>query len=101
MTRANGSFDFFSKEFVVGMAFSVDRTYLAGQLASGEGVTLVCYRQYLVCMSELYVTHIGGQYRRWRRILKFGNVEGRIEKVCGIELVESWASLSRRLSWLL
>ena len=40
MTRANGNFDFFSKECVVGIAFSVDLTYLGGQLAVGEGVTL-------------------------------------------------------------
>lgn len=40
MTRANGSFDFFRSELVVGTAFNVDRTYLGGQLASGEGVTL-------------------------------------------------------------
>jgi hypothetical protein len=40
MTRANGSFDFFNNECVVGIAFSVERTYLGGQLLSGEGVTL-------------------------------------------------------------
>ena len=43
MTRANGSFDFLSKEWVVGMALRVDRTYFGGQFASGEGVTLVCF----------------------------------------------------------
>lgn len=42
MTRANGSFDFFKSECVVGTALSVDRTYLGGQLASGDGVTLDC-----------------------------------------------------------
>ena len=46
MTSANGSFDFFNRECVVGTAFKVDRTYLGGQLASGEGVTLVCANQY-------------------------------------------------------
>lgn len=40
MTRANGSFDFFNSEWVVGIAFSVDRTYLGGQFESGEEVTL-------------------------------------------------------------
>lgn len=41
MTSAKGSLLFFSSECVVGTAFSVDRTYLGRQLASGEGVTLV------------------------------------------------------------
>jgi len=40
ITRAKGSLDFFKSEFVVGTALSVERTYLGGQLASGEGVTL-------------------------------------------------------------
>jgi len=42
MTRAKGSFDFLSRELVAGMAFSVERTYRGGQLASGDGVTLDC-----------------------------------------------------------
>ena len=41
MTRAKGSRDFLSNECVVGTAFNVERTYLGGQLASGDGVTLV------------------------------------------------------------
>lgn len=40
MTRANGNFDFLSKECVVGTAFRVDRMYFGGQLASGDWVTL-------------------------------------------------------------
>lgn len=44
MTRAKGSFDFLSSELVVGIALSVDRTYLGGALASGEGVTLDYYK---------------------------------------------------------
>ena len=40
MTSANGRRDFFSKEWVVGTALSVDRMYFGGQLAFGEGVTL-------------------------------------------------------------
>lgn len=41
MTSAKGNFDFFRREWVVGTALSVDRTNLGGQLAYGEGVTLV------------------------------------------------------------
>ena len=41
MTSANGSRDFLRSEYVVGTAFKVDRTYFGGQLACGEGVTLV------------------------------------------------------------
>lgn len=41
MTSANGSFDFLRRECVVGIALSVERTYLGGQLAVGDGVTLV------------------------------------------------------------
>jgi len=40
MTSANGSFDFFRSEFVVGTALRVERTYFEEQLESGEGVTL-------------------------------------------------------------
>lgn len=40
MMSANGSFDFFKSELVVGTAFRVERTYLAGQFESGDGVTL-------------------------------------------------------------
>lgn len=43
MTRANGSFDFLRREWVVGTAFRVDRTYLGGQFASSEGVQLDYY----------------------------------------------------------
>lgn len=49
MTRAKGSFDFFNSELVVGTALSVERTYLGGQLASGEGVTLDWRFVSLVC----------------------------------------------------
>lgn len=42
ITSANGSLDFFKSEFVVGTAFSVDRTYLEEQFASGDEVTLDC-----------------------------------------------------------
>ena len=41
MTKAKGSRDFLSKEYVVGTALRVDRTYLGGQLASGEAVRAV------------------------------------------------------------
>lgn len=44
MTRAKGSFDFLRREWVVGTAFRVDRTYLGGQFASSEGVQLDCCR---------------------------------------------------------
>lgn len=40
MTRANGNFDFLRRECVVGTALRVERTYVGGQFASGEGVTL-------------------------------------------------------------
>lgn len=40
MTRAKGSFDFLSRECVVGTALRVDRMNLGGQLASSEGVQL-------------------------------------------------------------
>ncbi len=43
MTSANGSFDFLRREFVVGTALRVERTYFGGQFAFGEGVTLACY----------------------------------------------------------
>lgn len=42
MMRAKGSFDFLRRECVVGTALSVDRTYLGGQFACGEGVQLDC-----------------------------------------------------------
>ena len=41
MTSAKGSLDFLRSEFCVGTALIVDRTYRGGQLALGEGVTLV------------------------------------------------------------
>jgi hypothetical protein len=41
--RAKGSFDFLRVEYVCGMQFNVDRTYLGGQLAYGEGVAAVCH----------------------------------------------------------
>ena len=41
MTRANGRRDFLRREWVVGAAFRVERTYFGGQFAVGEGVTLV------------------------------------------------------------
>jgi hypothetical protein len=56
MTRANGSFDFLSNECVVGMAFSVDRTYLGGQFASGDGVTLDCNIEINTSLSDVYHT---------------------------------------------
>ena len=40
ITSANGSFDFFKSECVVGTALRVERTYFGGQLADGERVTL-------------------------------------------------------------
>ena len=40
MTSAKGNFDFLSRLFVIGTAFNVERTYLGGQLASGDGVAL-------------------------------------------------------------
>lgn len=43
MTRANGSLDFFSSEYVVGTALMVDRMYFGGQFACSEGVTLDLY----------------------------------------------------------
>jgi hypothetical protein len=45
MMSAKGSLLFLRREEVVGMALSVDRTYLGGQFAWGEGVT------------ELYLIH--------------------------------------------
>jgi hypothetical protein len=39
MIRAKGSLLFFNNEFVAGMAFSVERTYLGEQLECGDGVT--------------------------------------------------------------
>lgn len=44
MTRAKGSLDFFNKECVVGTALRVDRTYLGGQFACGDWVTLALGR---------------------------------------------------------
>jgi len=72
MMSAKGSFDFLRSEFVVGIAFSVDLTYLGGQLASGEGVTLDC------CESisnrdpsiESQPTYIWGENEGWRRQVK-------------------------------
>ncbi len=43
MTKAKGNRDFLRRECVVGTAFSVERTYFGAQLASGDGVTLVCF----------------------------------------------------------
>lgn len=40
MYNAKGNRDFFSSEYVVGTALSVERTYLGGQLACSDGVTL-------------------------------------------------------------
>ena len=40
MMSAKGNRDFLSREWLVGTALSVERTYLGGQLALGEGVTL-------------------------------------------------------------
>ena len=51
MTRAKGSFDFLRRPFVVGIALRVDRTYLGGQLASGDGVTLDLIR-ISICQDE-------------------------------------------------
>ena len=48
MTSAKGSLDFFSSELVVGTALIVDRTYLGGALAVGDGVTLVLNRVSLI-----------------------------------------------------
>lgn len=39
MINANGSLLFLRREDVAGIALRVDRTYLGGQLACGEGVT--------------------------------------------------------------
>ena len=47
MINANGSLDFLSRELVVGTAFRVERTYLGGQLAFSEAVTLVCFVSHL------------------------------------------------------
>jgi hypothetical protein len=38
MTKASGSFDFFNKEWFVGMVFSVHRKYLLDSFANSEGV---------------------------------------------------------------
>ncbi len=53
MTSAKGSLDFLSKEWVVGTALSVERTYFGGQFASGEGVTLDCCHQNQVALDRI------------------------------------------------
>lgn len=55
MTSAKGSLDFFKRECVVGIAFNVDRTYLGGQLAYGEGVTLVCSLLVVLIKVQIYL----------------------------------------------
>ena len=40
MYNAKGNRDFLRSEYVVGTAFSVERTYFGGQLACSDGVTL-------------------------------------------------------------
>lgn len=88
----------------MGTAFSVERTYLGGQFASGEGVTLDCTR-----MLDAYLYQEGGEPYVWweydgrRRQVQLRDVEWLVEQICGIELVQGdWTSLSSgdRLSWL-
>ena len=67
MTRAKGSFDFFNRECVVGTAFRVDRTYLGGQFASGEGVTLDWISLAPEAIIHSGETHVRRQNDRWRR----------------------------------
>lgn len=54
ITRANGSFDFLSRECVVGTALRVDRMYLGGQLAVGDWVTL----DYIVTYTAVSFTNL-------------------------------------------
>lgn len=61
MTRANGSFDFFNSEWVVGIAFSVDRTYLGGQFESGDEVTLDYQGSAKSIYSRLQILTLGGR----------------------------------------
>jgi hypothetical protein len=63
MTSAKGRRDFLSKEWVVGTAFNVDRTYLGGQLASREGVTLVYISQLRIAREGIRhgLLHSGGE----------------------------------------
>lgn len=59
---ANGSLDFLSSEFDVGMALIVERMYREGQFASGESVTLVCARKakkrWLAKAARITKTHV-------------------------------------------
>jgi hypothetical protein len=75
MTRANGILDFLSREWVVGTALSVDRTYLGGQLAYGEGVTLVWKGSARSLRWIWLVTYVCWENGRWRRVVELGHVE--------------------------
>lgn len=74
MIKANGSLLFLRREFVAGIALRVDRTYLGGQFACGDGVT----EDYKISYIGWYKgsrTHVWWQYDRWRRLLQITNME--------------------------
>lgn len=88
---------------MVGTALRVERTYLGGQFASGDGVTLDCDEGISTYGNETVKdsgeTHIRGQndWRGWKVQLR--NVEWLIDKIRWVELVQSnGAGLSR--GWL-
>jgi len=102
---AKGSLLFFSSEAVVGMAFSVDRTYLGGQLACGEGVT-EDYKNNQSISHQIMgdLTYIWWQDNRWWCLIQFGNVKGLTlhANVYWLQRVESHlcSRLLRLLCWL-
>ena len=73
----------------MGTALSVDRINFGGQFASGEGVQLDCLRVSLCKGTRARRrTYIRGQDDRRRREVQLGDVEGLVQEVCRIELVE-------------
>lgn len=84
----------------MGTAFKVERTYLGGQFASSEGVQLDCHRisQRLSSQRRLVRTHVRRKNDgRWRQV-QLRDVEGLVEEIGGIELVDrSDTSLRGRL----
>ena len=87
MTRANGRRDFLSKELVVGTAFSVERTYLGGQFAVGEAVTLV-FKQISFYSSGLIV------------VLTFGGRTISGGGTSNSATLNGWFNMSVGYSWL-
>lgn len=84
----------------------MDRINFGGQFASGEGVQLDCLRvRFCRDTRAKRRTYIRGQDDRGRREVQLGHVEGLVQKVCRIELVEgpnAWLRLRRHLlgRWL-